>query len=139
MNNTNAKYALAIHGGAGTILPSQMTEEKERAYTQGLREALEAGQAILKMGGTALMAVEVAVKSLEDCPLFNAGRGSVFTNAGTQDMEASIMCGQTLEAGAVAGIQLVKNPISLAHRAMTHSDFVYLSGQGGLDFAKERR
>ena len=131
------KYAIAIHGGAGTILKSTMTPEKEKAYSDALRDALEAGEAILKSGGIALEAVEAAVKSMEDNPLFNAGKGAVFTNTGENEIDASIMDGQNLMAGAVAGITNVKNPISLAKAVMEKSEHVFLAGKGALDFAKQ--
>ncbi len=131
------KYAIAIHGGAGTILKSTMTPEKETAYTSGLRNAIEAGEAILKAGGNALEAVEAAVKSMEDNPLFNAGKGAVFTNTGKNEMDASIMNGKDLTAGAVAGITNIKNPVSLAKEVMEKSEHVFLAGQGALDFAKK--
>jgi len=130
------KYAIAIHGGAGTILKSTMTLEKEEAYTQGLREAIEFGERILKSGGSALEAVEIAVKMMEDNPLFNAGKGSVLTNLGKNEMDACIMNGKDLKAGAVAGISNVKNPISLARAVMEKSEHVLLAGEGAKDFAK---
>ena len=103
-----AKLALAIHGGAGTILRSQMTVELEREYRGGLEAALGAGWAILEKGGSSLDAVEAAVASLEDFPLFNAGRGSVFTHEGKQEMDACIMDGATLKAGAVAFVKNIQ-------------------------------
>lgn len=132
-----SKYAIAIHGGAGTILKSTMTPEKEVAYTEALREAIEAGESILKAGGSALEAVESAVNSMENNPLFNAGRGAVFTNEGKNEMDASIMNGKDLSAGAVAGITNIKNPVSLAKAVMEKSEHVFLSGLSALDFAKE--
>ena len=98
------KFAIAIHGGAGTILKSEMTSEKENAYNYALISCINQGLELLKTGGSALDAVELAVKALEDCPLFNAGRGSVFTHEGKHEMDASIMDGKTLNAGAVAGV-----------------------------------
>jgi beta-aspartyl-peptidase (threonine type) len=130
------KYAIAIHGGAGTILKSTMTPEKEKSYTEGLKNAIEAGELILKNGGSALDAVEKAIKSLEDNPLFNAGKGAVFSHSGKNEMDASIMNGADLLAGAVAGISNIKNPISLAKNVMLKSDHVFLTGQGALEFAK---
>lgn len=132
------KYGLAIHGGAGTIRPSLMTEEKEIAYKKGLQEALAAGQRVLQKGGAALAAVEAAVSSLEDCPLFNAGRGSVFNADGKHEMEASIMDGSNLEAGAVSGINAVRNPVVLARHIMSSSPHVHLSGAGAEHFAREQ-
>ena len=130
------KYAIAIHGGAGTILKSTMTPEKEKAYLDGLKNAIEAGETILKNGGSSLDAVEKAVRSLEDNPLFNAGKGAVFSNAGKNEMDASIMNGADLSAGAVAGISNVKNPISLAKGIMQKSEHVFLAGNGAIEFAK---
>jgi len=130
-------YAIAIHGGAGTILRSTMTPEKELAYTQGLKDAILAGEAILKNNGSSLQAVEMAIRSLEDNPLFNAGRGSVFTNKGQNEMDASIMNGSNLMAGAVTGIKNIKNPISLAKAVMEKSDHVFLAGEGAMEFAKQ--
>ncbi len=129
--------AIAIHGGAGTILRSQMTPELEREYRSGLEDALKAGWLILERGGSSLDAVEAAVMSLEDCPLFNAGRGSVFTHEGKNEMDASIMDGKTLGAGAVAFIRGVKNPIRLARLVMERSEHVFLGGDGAVAFAEE--
>lgn len=129
------KYAIAIHGGAGTILKNTMTTEKEKAYLDALKNAIEAGETILKNGGSSLDAVEKAVRSLEDNPLFNAGKGAVFSNAGKNEMDASIMNGADLSAGAVAGISNVKNPISLAKGIMQKSEHVFLAGNGAIEFA----
>jgi len=129
-------YALAIHGGAGTISKSSMTPEKEEAYRTALKDALQAGETILKDKGSALDAVEAAVRSLENNPLFNAGRGAVFTNEGKNELDASIMRGDTLEAGAVAGVKNVKNPISLARAIMEKSEHVLLFGEGAANFAR---
>lgn len=131
------KITIAIHGGAGTILRSTMTPEKEAAYTTALQTALQVGYQLLEKGAAALDAVEAAVRSLEDCPLFNAGRGSVFTATGEHEMDASIMDGRTLEAGAVAGVQGIKNPISLARLVMERSGHVMLAARGAEVFAKE--
>lgn len=128
--------ALAIHGGAGTILKSSMTPEKESSYTAALKAALDAGYSVLKQGGTSLDAVEQAVISLEDCPLFNAGRGSVFTANGTHEMDASIMEGQHREAGAVSMVRNVRNPIALARKVMEQSGHVFLAGEGAMEFAR---
>lgn len=130
-------YAIAIHGGAGTISRSSMTPEKEAQYRKGLEESLQAGHAILKEGGTALDAVERAVQVLEDNPLFNAGKGSVFSNKGKNEMDASIMCGKTLKAGAVAAVTNVKNPISLTRSIMEKTENVFLLGQEAVSFAKK--
>lgn len=129
------KFGIAIHGGAGTILRSSMTAEKEKEYTSALREALCAGYAVLEKNGSALDAVEVAIRSLEDCPLFNAGKGAVFNNNGEHEMDASIMNGKDLSAGAVSLIKRVKNPISLARTVMEKSEHVFLCGDGAEVFA----
>ncbi len=130
-------YALAIHGGAGTILKSTMSPEKELAYKNGLQDAIEAGESILKSGGSAFDAVETAIIKLENNPLFNAGKGAVFTNNGTHEMDASIMNGKDLMAGAIAGVQGVKNPIALARAVMEQSEHVLLTGNGAMEFAKK--
>lgn len=131
------KIALALHGGAGTLKASQFTPELENTYKTALLEALHIGHSILLSGGTALDAVEATVRSLEDCPLFNAGRGSVFTSAGTNEMDASIMDGLTREAGAVSMVECVRHPISLARLVMEKSGHVMLAGAGAQDFAQE--
>jgi beta-aspartyl-peptidase (threonine type) len=130
-------YGIAIHGGAGTILRSLMTPEKEAQYIKGLQDAVTAGNAVLERGGSALNAVEAAVMSLEDFPLFNAGKGAVFTNKGTHEMDASIMDGLTLEAGAVSGISNVQNPVHLARIIKEKSGHVFLSGLEAETFAKQ--
>jgi beta-aspartyl-peptidase (threonine type) len=131
------KIALAVHGGAGTIRKSQMTLELEREYRAGLENALKAGWDILQSDGSSLDAVEAAVISLEDFPLFNAGRGSVFTHEGTNEMDAAIMDGKTLNAGSVAFVKNVKNPTKLARLVMAESEHVMLAGEGVLDFAHQ--
>lgn len=131
-------YGIAIHGGAGTITRSLLTPEKEKAYRQSLSEALAAGENILRAGGSAMDAVIAAVVSLEDCPLFNAGRGSVFTAEGFHEMDASLMRGDNLDAGAVAGVSGVKNPVLLAKVIMEKSDHVLLAGKGAEAFAREQ-
>jgi beta-aspartyl-peptidase (threonine type) len=133
------KFVLAIHGGAGTILKKNMTSEKEDAYHEALREALEAGKDILNKKGTAIEAVAVAVSVMEDSPLFNAGKGSVYSNSGKNEMEASIMEGEKLRAGAIAGVRNVKNPIQLAKSILFDDDFVYLIGQGAEEYADNRK
>ncbi len=132
-------FALAVHGGAGTIDRTDMTPLREKAYRQGLEDALRAGHAVLKEGGSALDAVERAVRSLEDCPLFNAGRGSVFNADGQHEMDASIMSGFDLRAGAVAGVNNVKNPVGLARLVMEKSGHVLISGMGAFEFAHQMR
>ncbi len=129
-------YTIAIHGGAGTLLKSEMSQEKEAKYTRALRESLEAGKNILVGGGSALDAVEAAVRIMEDSPLFNAGKGSVFTADGTHEMDASIMNGRDLMAGAVTGITGVRNPILLSRQVMEQTEHVMLSSKGAMDFAR---
>lgn len=129
---------LAIHGGAGTILRSSMTAELQQQYELGLQDALQAGYSVLQSGGSAVDAVQAAVVSLEDFPLFNAGRGSVFNNVGGHEMDASIMDGSNLMAGAVSGISHVKNPVLLARTIMDKSEHVLLCGQGAEQFAKQQ-
>lgn len=129
------KITIAIHGGAGTILKEDMTSDLETAYLKGLQAALDAGYAVLEEGGSAINAVKAAVVILEDNLLFNAGRGAVFTKKGVQEMDAAIMSGEDLAAGAVAGIRSVRNPIELATEVMEHSNHVFLSGKGANDFA----
>ncbi|ANQ51873.1 isoaspartyl peptidase/L-asparaginase [Flammeovirga sp. MY04] len=131
------KFALAIHGGAGTLLPSEITPEKEAEINSALQGVLYAAKKCLSEGGSALEAVEIAVTALEDCPLFNAGKGAVMAHDGSYEMEASIMSGETLEAGAVAGIRHIKNPIQLARKIHDDEDFVYLHGKGALDYARD--
>jgi beta-aspartyl-peptidase (threonine type) len=136
-NMLTKKIGLAIHGGAGTIERSKMSPQKERDYRAGLERALTAGYEILKRGGSSLDSTEAAVRVLEDDPHFNAGKGSVFTSAGTNEMDAAIMDGKTLAAGAVAALQHVKNPISLARLVMDKSEHVMMDGDGAEIFAKE--
>lgn len=127
---------LAIHGGAGTILRSTMTPELQEQYERGLNNALDAGYKILETGGSSVDAVEAAVTSLENFPLFNAGCGAVFNNAGKHEMDAAIMDGATLDAGAVSGISNIKNPVKLARAIMDNSEHVLLCGAGAEQFAK---
>lgn len=135
-SSPKGRYILVIHGGAGTILRSQLTPEKERQYTDALEAALMAGQQILANNGTALDAVEAAVRVLEDNPLFNAGKGAVFTAEGRNELDAAIMDGKTLAAGAVAGVTTIKNPITAARAVMEKSSHVLLSGKGADEFAR---
>lgn len=130
-------YALAVHGGAGTILRSKLTPDLEAAYHAGLARALEAGQAILKDGGAALDAVTAAVCALEDEPLFNAGRGAVFTSDGKQEMDSAVMDGATRRAGAVAGLFGPRNPILAARAIMERTDHVMLIGENALRVARD--
>lgn len=130
-------YSLAIHGGAGTILRARMTPELEAAYHAGLDRALEAGEAVLKGGGPALEAVTAAVCALEDEPLFNSGRGAVYTSAGKQEMDAAVMEGTTRRAGAVAGIFGPKNPIRAARLVMERTPHVLILGADAEALARE--
>jgi len=130
-----SNYTLVIHGGAGTILKEDMTPDLEAAYLAGLEDGLTTGYAVLEEGGTAVNAVKAALVVMEDNLLFNAGRGAVFTKKGVQEMDAAIMDGATLDAGAVAGVRNVRNPIMLATEVMLHSNHVFLSGKGANDFA----
>lgn len=129
------KLTIVIHGGAGTITREEMSPDLEQAYLKGLQDALDAGFAVLQEGGCAVNAVKAASVILEDNLLFNAGRGSVFTKKGLQEMDAAIMDGKTLEAGAIAGVRNVRNPIELATEVLHHSNHVFLSGKGANDFA----
>jgi L-asparaginase / beta-aspartyl-peptidase len=137
-NKNNSPIALVIHGGAGTITRQNMTPEKEKAYKETLTKALQTGYEILKKGGTSLDAVEATIRVMEDSPLFNAGKGAVFTHEGKNEMDAAIMNGQTLEAGAVASVQTIKNPITLARRVMDSSPHVMMVGSGAEEFAKTK-
>ncbi|PQJ80018.1 isoaspartyl peptidase/L-asparaginase family protein [Polaribacter porphyrae] len=131
-------FAIIIHGGAGTILKKNMTPEKEAAYEAKLSEAIKVGHTILKNGGTSQEAVMKTIQVMEESPLFNAGKGAVFTHEETNELDASFMDGKTLNAGAVAGVKNVKSPIELAIKVMTDSDHVMLSGEGASTFAKEK-
>ncbi len=131
-------HAIAIHGGAGALAPADLTPERERAYRQGLERALRAGFDVLSAGGASLDAVVEAVKALEDDPLFNAGRGAVLNAAGVAELDASLMDGRDLRAGAVAGLRHVRSPIELARRVMEHSPHVMLAGPGAEEFALEQ-
>jgi L-asparaginase / beta-aspartyl-peptidase len=131
-------FGLAIHGGAGTLPRAEMRGEQELNYRAGLAEALDAGYAVLQARGTSLDAVTRAVMVLEDNPLFNAGRGSVFTHDGRNELDAAIMDGRTLRAGAVSGLAHIKNPIDLARAVMEQSEYVMLSGAGAEEFALSR-
>jgi beta-aspartyl-peptidase (threonine type) len=130
-----SKYVLVIHGGAGTINKASMTPEKEKLYKQGLQQALDEGNRILKNGGTALDAVEAVVKIMEDNPLFNAGKGAVFTSEGKNELDAAIMDGKTMKAGAVASVTNIKHPITAARKVMEKSEHVMMIGKGAEQFA----
>ncbi|MFT5230688.1 MAG: beta-aspartyl-peptidase (threonine type) [Planctomycetota bacterium] len=135
MNNT---YSLVIHGGAGTLVKGLMTTALETKYKKALQAALDAGTKVLENRGTALDAVEAAVVMLEDSPLFNAGKGAVFTHTGTHEMDAAIMDGKNLEAGGVSLITGIKNPISFSRDIMENSDHVFLAGEGAMQFAEKQ-
>ncbi|GAA4450134.1 beta-aspartyl-peptidase [Nibrella saemangeumensis] len=130
-------FAIAVHGGAGVMNRSELSPDKEKAIHQSLADAVEAGYQVLAKGGPALDAVEQAVRVLEDAEHFNAGRGSVFTSDERHEMDASIMDGKTLKAGAVAGVKNVRNPITLARTVMDKSDYVLLMAPGAEDFARQ--
>lgn len=131
-------FGIVLHGGAGTILKKNMSDSMELEYRQKLEEAIRVGHEILASGGTAVEAVQKTINVMEDSPLFNAGKGAVFTNAGTNELDASIMEGSGLDAGAVAGVTNVKNPIDLAIEVMYNSPHVMLAGKGAETFASER-
>ena len=135
MTHDTRPTTLLIHGGAGNITPAIMNTEQEADYSAALKESLDAGYAILQKGGSALDAVVMAISVMEDNPLFNAGRGSVFTKKGLNEMDAALMDGSNLAAGAVAGVRNIKNPIVLAKEVMLHSGHVFLSGSGAGEFA----
>lgn len=132
-----AKYVLVMHGGAGTILKKNMTPEKEVAYRETMTKALQTGYDALKSGKSSLDAVEVAIHVLEDSPLFNAGKGAVFTHEGKNELDAAIMDGKSLKAGAIAGVTVIRNPISAARAVMEKSEHVMMAGKGAEDFAKQ--
>ncbi|MGM0931871.1 MAG: isoaspartyl peptidase/L-asparaginase family protein [Bacteroidota bacterium] len=135
---TTDNFGIVIHGGAGTIVKENMTDSLEKAYKDKLEEAIRVGHEILANGGTAMEAVQRTINVMEDSPLFNAGKGAVFTNAETNELDASIMDGKTLNAGAVAGVTTVKNPINLAWEVMENSEHVMMAGKGAELFAEER-
>jgi beta-aspartyl-peptidase (threonine type) len=131
-------FAIAIHGGAGSLSRARTTAEEETLYLGGLRAALDAGCEVLERGGSSLDAVTAAVVLLEDNPLFNAGRGAVLTRDGVAELDASVMDGQTLAAGAVCAVQHIRNPIQLARRVMEHSPHVMLVGEGAEEFGRSQ-
>lgn len=128
-------FTLVIHGGAGNITPAILNKEQEVQYVAALKEALDKGYDILSKGGSSPDAVVAAISTMEDNPLFNAGRGAVFTKKGLNEMDAAIMDGSNLAAGAIAGVRNIKNPIKLAREVMLHSGHVFLSGEGAAEFA----
>lgn len=129
---------LVIHGGAGTITKETITPEQEKAYNEKLTEALQAGYKVLNSGGSSLEAVQASINVMEDSPLFNAGKGAVFTNEGRNELDASIMDGKTRKAGAVAGVTTIKNPINAAYAVMTKSPHVMMVSKGAEQFAAEQ-
>ncbi len=131
-----SKITLVIHGGAGTITRQNMTPEKEKAYREKLNEALQVGYDVLKKGGTSMDAVEATIHVMENSPLFNAGKGAVFTNEGKNEMDAAVMDGKTLMAGSVASVTTIKNPITAARAVMEKSEHVMMIGNGAEQFAK---
>jgi beta-aspartyl-peptidase (threonine type) len=131
-------WAIVIHGGAGVIKRENMSPEMDKEYRAALAFALNTGKKILNEGGTALEAVEMTIRTMEDNPLFNAGKGAVFNHVGINELDASVMDGSTLAAGSVAGVTDIKNPITAAIRVMTKSPHVMLSGAGASQFAKEQ-
>lgn len=138
VEHSKAEFAIIIHGGAGTILKKNMTPEREAAYKAKLEEAIRVGYEILKDGGSSLDAVEKTINIMEDSPLFNAGKGAVYTNAETNELDASIMDGKSLNAGASAGTTNVRNPINLARAIMENSPHVMMAGEGAETFAQEQ-
>ena len=129
---------LVIHGGAGAMSRAALSPEKEREFHEALQRILRSGQAILASGGSALDAVTAAVVGLEDCPLFNAGRGAVFTSAGTHELDASIMDGSNLRTGAIANVHHIRNPVLAARKVMENSRHVFFVGEGAEAFAREQ-
>ncbi|MBK8350506.1 MAG: isoaspartyl peptidase/L-asparaginase [Saprospirales bacterium] len=129
------RFSIAIHGGAGTILQSEMSAEKEKGYKDALQDALNAGYKVLENGGTSLDAVEQSMMQLENCPLFNAAKGAVFNALGKHEMDASIMEGKNRMAGAVSGVHNIQHPTSLARQVMEQTEHVFLIGEGAMDFA----
>jgi len=136
--DTAPNFGIVIHGGAGTIFKENMSDSLEQQYRAKLEEAIRTGHEILANGGTAVEAVQRTINVMEDSPLFNAGKGAVFTNEGTNELDASIMDGSNLNAGAVAGVTTIKNPINLAYEVMVNSEHVMLAGKGAERFAKEQ-
>jgi beta-aspartyl-peptidase (threonine type) len=135
---TSENFGIVIHGGAGTILKENMSDSLENAYRKKLKEAITEGHTILKNGGTSMQAVTKTINIMEDSPLFNAGKGAVFTHEETNELDASVMDGATLNAGAVTGVSRIKNPIDLALAVMEQSPHVMLSGKGAETFAEEK-
>jgi len=133
------EVCIALHGGAGNISKEEITEAEQKAYCEKMEEALKAGHQVLTKGGSSVEAVETAIRVLEDSPLFNAGKGAVYTADGTIELDASVMCGKSLKAGAVAGVTNIRNPISAAVRVMTQTAHVMLIGKGAEAFAAAQK
>jgi beta-aspartyl-peptidase (threonine type) len=138
VTNAQNNITLVIHGGAGTITRKNMTPEKEKAYREVLNQALQTGYAILKKGGASMDAVEATIRVMEDSPLFNAGKGAVFTHDGKNEMDAAVMDGKTLKAGSIAGVTTIRNPVSTARKVMDKSEHVMMIGTGAEAFAKKQ-
>tara|TARA_R110000850_G_scaffold271031_2_gene404726 strand:+ start:118065 stop:119132 length:1068 start_codon:yes stop_codon:yes gene_type:complete len=136
--SAKSNFGIILHGGAGTILKENMSDSLEAAYKQVLEKAIRTGYEILENGGTSLDAIAATIKIMEDSPLFNAGKGAVFTHHETNELDASVMVGNTQDAGAISGVTRVKNPIDLAIKVMTDSPHVMLSGEGAEQFASEQ-
>jgi L-asparaginase / beta-aspartyl-peptidase len=136
--NVKIEWAIVIHGGAGVITRDKITPEQDKEYREALTAAISEGEKILKNGGAALDAVEASVRYMEDSPLFNAGKGAVFTHDGKNELDAAIMDGSNLAAGSVTCVTDIRNPISAARKVMTASPHVMLSGAGASQFAKEQ-
>lgn len=132
-------YVLVIHGGAGVMQKSAMSDQRQAEYEAKLEEALQVGENLLKNGATSTDAVVEVIKILENSPLFNAGKGAVFTSSGENELDASIMVGKNLNAGAIAGVKDIKNPITAARAVMENSEHVLLSGKGASEFAREQK
>lgn len=137
-NSTKSNFGIILHGGAGTILKENMSDSLEAAYNDVLERAIRTGHNILENGGTSLEAINETIKIMEDSPLFNAGKGAVFTHNETNELDASVMVGNNQDAGAISGVTRVKNPIDLAIKVMTDSPHVMLSGEGAEQFASEQ-
>ncbi len=139
LQSQQKEVCIALHGGAGNIGRDALSEEEQKAYKEKMEEALKTGYEVLKNGGSSVDAVEKAIRVLEDSPLFNAGKGAVYTADGTIELDASVMCGKSLKAGAVAGVTHIKNPISAAVKVMTQTPHVLLIGQGADAFAVSQK
>ena len=137
ISKEKVNWAIAVHGGAGNITPSNISEDDQARYKKELKAALQIGKKVLSSGGSSLDAVEGVIRYLEDCPLFNAGKGAVFTHDGRNELDAAIMDGRDLNAGTIAGVGDIKNPVSVARMVMEQSPHVMMVGKGASKFAKE--